>query len=98
MRSLCMFTHLWFCRRYIRFLELHVAHPDVTLVPPADIALVWHTHLGLSGDYAAACEETFGRDVEPWRPDYLYITDPAQLAAAYGETARLYQQKYGKCP
>ncbi|GLC51859.1 hypothetical protein PLESTB_000556200 [Pleodorina starrii] len=82
--------------RYVRFLELHADHPGLTLVPTADIALVWHTHLGLSGDYAAACGEIFGRQVEPWRPEYLHMGDPAQLAAAYGETARLYMQKYGE--
>ncbi len=68
----------------------------MTLVPTADIALVWHTHLGLSGEYALACLKLFGADVAPWRPDYLYIMDPAQLQAAYAETAKLYQQKYGE--
>ncbi|EFJ49929.1 hypothetical protein VOLCADRAFT_89428 [Volvox carteri f. nagariensis] len=38
--------------RYGRFLDLLAAHPERTLVPSADIALMWHTHLGLSGSYA----------------------------------------------
>ncbi|GIL82560.1 hypothetical protein Vretifemale_11354, partial [Volvox reticuliferus] len=83
--------------RYVRFLELSRDHVDKVLVPTADIALIWHTHLGLSDEYAATCKKMFHkvRD-DPLRPDYLYITDPDNLAAAYDETARLYQEKYGQ--
>lgn len=43
--------------RYARFIALRVLHPDAPqpLVPPADVALMWHAHMGLSGDYAAMC-------------------------------------------
>ncbi|EFJ51301.1 hypothetical protein VOLCADRAFT_87985 [Volvox carteri f. nagariensis] len=82
--------------RYIRFLELHRQHPEVTLVPTADIALMWHTHLGMSKEYAEACEKLFGAEAAPWRPDYLDLGDPAKLAGMYSETAQLYQEKYGE--
>ncbi len=38
-------------------MALRVLHPDAPqpLVPPADVALMWHAHMGLSGDYAAMC-------------------------------------------
>ncbi len=37
--------------RYARFLALHAVHPRQLLVPTADIALLWHTHMGLSWSY-----------------------------------------------
>ncbi|KAG2495989.1 hypothetical protein HYH03_005914 [Edaphochlamys debaryana] len=99
--------------RYGRFMELVRQHPDRTLVPAADIALVWHTHMGLSGSYAQACTALYGtsrdggvlpsggassgrlqgRDLP--RPDYLHLSIK-RLAAAYGETAQLYEQEYGE--
>ncbi|GIL48438.1 hypothetical protein Vafri_4955, partial [Volvox africanus] len=84
--------------RYLCFRQLHRDHPEVTLVPTADIALMWHTHLGLSQEYAEVCKEMFGTtaqgEVNLWRPDYLDITDQCQLAALYVETARLFRNKY----
>ncbi|GLI70668.1 hypothetical protein VaNZ11_015607, partial [Volvox africanus] len=79
--------------RYVRFLQLYRDHMDRTLVPTADIALIWHTHLGLSGEYTELCTKMFGKAL---RPDYLNIADPDDLTTAYGETARLYQEKYGQ--
>ncbi|GIL42504.1 hypothetical protein Vafri_463, partial [Volvox africanus] len=80
--------------RYIRFLQLYRDHLDQrTLVPTADIALIWHTHLGLSEEYKELCTKMYGKAL---RPDYLHITDPDDLTTAYGETARLYQEKYGQ--
>ncbi len=72
-----------------------MVHPDVTLVPTADIALLWHTHLGLSGDYVDTCRRLLGEEAGMWGPDYLHL-DPAKLMAAYGETAKLYEQNYGE--
>ncbi|PNH11848.1 hypothetical protein TSOC_001278, partial [Tetrabaena socialis] len=81
--------------RYDRFLALHADHPAATLVPTADIALMWHTHVALSSSYTATCRQLFGAQAEPWRPDYVDL-DLQQTAAAYGETARLYAAKYGE--
>jgi hypothetical protein len=82
--------------RYAAFLELHADNPEATLVPTADIALVWHAHMALSGEYSNACREMYGKEAGPWGADYLHVTDPAQLVVAYGETKRLYEKKYGK--
>ncbi|KXZ47917.1 hypothetical protein GPECTOR_32g530 [Gonium pectorale] len=89
-------------KRYGRFLALHAAHPSVPLVPAADIALLWHTHLGLSGEYEAACGKLFGAKSEggwaepsAWRPDYLSM-GPEQMAEAYGNTANLYVEAHGE--
>ncbi|KXZ45949.1 hypothetical protein GPECTOR_49g533 [Gonium pectorale] len=90
---------------YARFLALHAAHPSVPLVPAADIALLWHTHLGLSGQYEAACGKLFGagdeggwgeqRAAACWRPHYLGM-GPEEMAQAYGNTAKLYGEAYGE--
>jgi hypothetical protein len=45
---------------YIRFLELHVAHPDVTIVPGKVVDKVWHDHILHTRDYIKFCEESFG--------------------------------------
>ncbi|GIL57906.1 hypothetical protein Vafri_13117 [Volvox africanus] len=87
--------------RYGRFLEMLAAHPGLTLVPAADIALMWHTHLGLSGDYAAAAKAIAvqsGLDCGSgtnFRPMYLDL-DGAPLRVAYNSTVRLYEQTYGE--
>ncbi|KXZ46164.1 hypothetical protein GPECTOR_46g233 [Gonium pectorale] len=50
--------------RYVRFLALLAASPlgpgCPPLVPAADVALMWHTHLALSGEYEAAARRLFG--------------------------------------
>ncbi|PNH05149.1 hypothetical protein TSOC_008554 [Tetrabaena socialis] len=81
--------------RYERFLALHADHPAATLVPTADIALMWHTHVGMSSSYAAACRQLYGQEAEPWRPDYVDL-DLQQTAEAYSQTAQLYAAKYGE--
>lgn len=84
-------------RRYTRFLQLHAAHPDAPLVPTADVALMWHTHLGLSESYAAMCGEAFGtKRTAPWAPAYLAM-GREQLAQGYSATARMWWEAYGGC-
>ncbi|KXZ51533.1 hypothetical protein GPECTOR_12g496 [Gonium pectorale] len=79
--------------RYERFLRLRAAHPRVALVPAADIALLWHTHLGLSGEYEAACAEWLGPEAGPWEPEYLSL-ERGRMVVAYGMTAALYERMY----
>ncbi|KAG2496008.1 hypothetical protein HYH03_005930 [Edaphochlamys debaryana] len=80
--------------RYGRFLELHKRYPNRLLVPAADMALFWHTHLAISGCYALATLDLFGQD-DPWRPDYLDL-DEVQRPTLYAETARLYESEFGE--
>ncbi len=66
-------------------------------MPTADIALLWHTHLGLSESYAAMCGEVFGtKRTAPWAPAYLTM-GREQLAQGYSTTARLWWEAYGGC-
>ncbi|KAG2482483.1 hypothetical protein HYH03_018590 [Edaphochlamys debaryana] len=81
-------------RRYVRFLRLQAAHASTPLVPTADIALIWHSHLGLSADYAAACAVLNGPGREPLRPAYVDLGNG--LDAAYRRTAALYESRYGE--
>ncbi|KAG2500548.1 hypothetical protein HYH03_001322 [Edaphochlamys debaryana] len=86
--------------RYVRFLQLLAANPSMPLVPAADIALLWHTHMGLSDSYEALCTTMYGRDeatgqVRFQGPDYLDL-DPASYEASYEETTRLYEKTYGE--
>ncbi|KAG2450511.1 hypothetical protein HYH02_005012 [Chlamydomonas schloesseri] len=134
--------------RYSQFLELHALHPHAVLVPTADIALMWHTHIALHGEYARSCGELFpstatttpanataalkqhqqeqafpnsaggisvgssgggaGTAADEQRhnealrkygylfsPDYLRLRG-IRLEAAFAETARLYEAKYGE--
>ncbi|PNW76751.1 hypothetical protein CHLRE_11g469800v5 [Chlamydomonas reinhardtii] len=87
--------------RFAKFLRLHIAYPQEVLVPAADIALIWHTYLGLSDKYAEMCARVFCelQENQPalWRPDYLTLS-PNQLPAAYGKTAALYTAAYGGEP
>ena len=55
----CVALEIKHCR-YARFLAMHAAHPDLLLVPAADIALFWHTHIGMSDQYEVACGRLFG--------------------------------------
>ncbi|KAG2432248.1 hypothetical protein HXX76_009166 [Chlamydomonas incerta] len=85
--------------RFTKLLRLHAAHPQEVLVPAADVALLWHTHLGLSDKYEEMCGSVFCelQETQPalWRPDYLTLS-PEQLSAAYGKTAALYTAAYGE--
>ncbi|PNW76750.1 hypothetical protein CHLRE_11g469750v5 [Chlamydomonas reinhardtii] len=91
--------------RFAKFLRLHIAHPQEVLVPAADIALIWHTYLGLNDRYEEMWVLMFKRlqkdsplqqlPAELWRPDYLALS-PDMRAEAYGRTAVLYQQMYGE--
>lgn len=74
-------------------MALHARHPGVLLVPTADIALMWHTHMALSGEYAAACGALFGesKPSQLWRPAFLELgpqVGPCARAHAHNAHAR----------
>ncbi|KAG2432250.1 hypothetical protein HXX76_009168 [Chlamydomonas incerta] len=86
--------------RYVKFLRLHAAYPQEVLVPAADVALLWHTHLGLSEKYEEMCRSMFRAlpyQQQLWPPGYLNLPPP-QLSAAYSRTAALYTAAYGGEP
>lgn len=78
-------------------MALHVLYPNVLLVPTADIALMWHTHMGLSAQYAAACGSLFGeaKPSQLWRPTFLEL-GPQQWWQGYAATKAMYETQYGE--
>ncbi|GFR44539.1 hypothetical protein Agub_g5810, partial [Astrephomene gubernaculifera] len=74
-------------KRYLRFLRLHAAHPDSLLVPAADMALIWHTHLGLSGRYEHTCRQLFGRGRQEAGKEKETATSPTPDAGGGGTEA-----------
>ncbi len=46
--------------RYIMFLKLRKAAPDVFAVPPVDVDFIWHTHMSMSAQYHKMSLQQFG--------------------------------------
>jgi hypothetical protein len=72
-------------RSYLRFLGLMAAYPTAQLVPAADIACVWHAHMGTGAPYRSDVT------VPPlngaaWTPSYLLL----EAGARGGCLGRLY--------
>jgi hypothetical protein len=79
---------------YIRFLELHVAHPDVTIVPGKVVDKVWHDHILHTREYTAFCEAAFGAYLHH-EPLDLSQTNKAMDMAP---TLKLYAERFGHIP
>jgi len=46
--------------RYIMFLKLRKAAPEVFAVPPVDVDFIWHTHMSMSAQYHKMSLQHFG--------------------------------------
>ena len=46
--------------RYIMFLKLRKAAPDVFAVPPVDVDFIWHTHMSMNAQYHKMSLQHFG--------------------------------------
>ena len=71
-------------RRYLAWLEL-IAGRDAkapALVPPIDVAWVWHCHRLAPLRYAAFCEDRYGRILEPGAAAFQLCLPGAKEAAA----------------
>lgn len=75
---------------YIRFLEMHIAFPNITIVPGKVVDKVWHDHILHTRDYIAFCQSAFG--------DYMHH-DPKDRSSDkvmdMKPTLELYHQRYG---
>lgn len=75
---------------YIRFLELHVAYPNTTIVPGKVVDKVWHDHILHTRDYIQFCEKSFGsyfhHDPKDRSSDKVMDLRP---------TCELYRTRYG---
>ena len=87
--------------RYVKFWLPLVSHSigsegrgDAPLIPPVDIAWVWHLHRLAPRRYATYCTERFGRVLDPATAAFQ-----AQTASdADDETRRLWRQRFGDEP
>ena len=72
------------------------------LIPPVDIAWVWHLHRLAPRRYAAYCTERFGRVLDPGTSAFRAQDTAAEAdggeTQADGETRRLWQQHFGDEP
>ena len=84
-------------KRYVKFwlpLVSHSIGSDAPLIPPVDIAWVWHLHRLAPRRYATYCTERFGRVLDPATAAFQ-----AQTASdADDETRRLWRQRFGDEP
>ena len=87
-------------KRYVKFWLPLVSHSGyegqgrAPLIPPVDIAWVWHLHRLAPRRYATYCTERFGRVLDPATAAFQ-----AQTASdADDETWRLWQQFFGDEP
>lgn len=67
------------------------------LIPPVDVAWVWHLHRLAPRRYAAYCTERFGRVLDPTTAAFQAQSEAAEAdaASAEGETRRLWQHHFG---
>ena len=84
-------------KRYVKFwlpLVSHSGHESqgrAPLIPPVDIAWVWHLHRLAPRRYAAYCTERFGRVLDPATAAFKAQT----ASGADDETRRLWRQHFG---
>ena len=84
-------------KRYVKFwlpLVNHSGHESqgrAPLIPPVDIAWVWHLHRLAPRRYAAYCTERFGRVLDPATAAFKAQT----ASGADDETRRLWRQHFG---
>ena len=71
---------------------------DKRLIPPVDVAWVWHLHRLAPLRYAAYCTERFGRVLDPTTAAFQAQSEAAEAdaASAEGETRRLWQHHFGE--
>jgi hypothetical protein len=80
---------------YRRFLTIILEHPDFSVVPNGPIDEVWHTHILDTHAYAADCRRVFGQYVHHY-PYFGMNGDAADRDAAFDETNRLYNERFGE--
>ena len=70
------------------------------LIPPVDVAWVWHLHRLAPRRYAAYCTERFGRVLDPTTAAFQAQSEAAEgdAPSAEGETRRLWQYHFGDVP
>lgn len=84
---------------YRKFLALHMAFPEMTVVPCQMVDEFWHQHILDTMAYRVDCDAIFGRFLEHFPYFGLRGPDDAQdLADAYDETLIAYRKAFGGPP
>jgi hypothetical protein len=86
-------------QEYRRFLALHLAFPDMDVVPCKLVDEMWHRHILDTAAYREDCEMIFGRFLDHFPYFGMRGPDDAQaLHDAYDETLERYRDAFGEPP
>jgi hypothetical protein len=86
-------------QEYRRFLALHLAHPDLDVVPCKLVDEMWHRHILDTAAYRNDCHAIFGRFVDHFPYFGMRRPQDAQsLGDAYAETLERYRDAFGDPP
>lgn len=84
---------------YRKFLALHMAFPEMTVVPCQMVDEFWHQHILDTMAYRVDCEAIFGRFLEHFPYFGLRGPQDAQdLSDAYERTLVAYRKDFGEPP
>lgn len=84
---------------YRKFLALHLAYPDMDVVPCKIVDEMWHQHILDTAAYRADCDTIFGRFLDHFPYFGMRGEDDAQaLDEAYAETSAHYRVAFGEPP
>ncbi len=84
---------------YRKFLALHIAFPDMDIVPCELVDEMWHAHILDTIAYRADCSAIFGRFLDHFPYFGLRGPQDAQdLSEAYERTLQIYVSAFGSPP
>jgi hypothetical protein len=84
---------------YRKFLALHLAYPEMDVVPCKIVDEMWHQHILDTAAYRRDCEEIFGRFLDHFPYFGMRGEDDARaLEDAYVETIDRYREAFGEPP
>ena len=86
-------------QEYRRFLALHLAFPDMDVVPCKLVDEIWHRHILDTAAYREDCQAIFGRFLDHF--PYFGMRDDQDAQAledAYADTLERYRDAFGEPP
>jgi hypothetical protein len=86
-------------QEYRRFLALHLAFPDIDVVPCKLVDEMWHRHILDTAAYREDCQKIFGRFLDHF--PYFGMRGPEDAEAlndAYAQTLGRYRDAFGEPP
>jgi hypothetical protein len=86
-------------QEYRRFLALHLAYPEMDVVPCKIVDEMWHQHILDTAAYRQDCDAIFGSYLDHFPYFGMRGKDDAQaLEDAYAETIERYRDAFGEPP